>query len=502
MSGSSQHAARLVDGRRALVLGTFWSVAMRWSVKLLGLLSTFVLARILTPGDYGMVGMAMLVVGLTEVLVDFGAGTALMREPDASRSFIDSAWTLGAIQGLIVGTLLALAAPLAGLYFQEPRVVAVIWIIAPCIAIGSFGNIGVTLARKQLNFALEFRFTLLGKFIGVAVTIAAALLLRDYRALVIGIVAGYLSGLVLSYLMHPYRPRWCVAEFGAMWNFSKWLLISGIGQFGVRKIDEIAAGRLGDVAQFGVYSVGADIGQMLTGEIGPPINRALLPTLSALQSDPQRMRQAALKTLAVVATVVLPLGAGMALVAQPATAVLLGDKWAAAAQFIAVFALIGAVRVLTGPIPVLLLVMGHSRLQAANTWIEFAVFLAAAALLVPSFGFIGLAYARLVAAVVIASAYFISGRLYAALRFGDYVKAIWRPAVGVALMAAVLLLLFTAVDSGSAPVRELSMRIGVGAFVYIGWIAASWWSVGRPDGIERMVFDRIAAVSADTAAKG
>ena len=480
---------RAADPRRALIMGTLWSVGMRWSIKGLGLLSTVVLARILSPGDYGVVAMAMLAVGLAEVLIDFGANTALLREPHATPDFINSTWTLGIIQGLVVGGILALGAPLAGLHVKEPRVVWVIWAIAPCIVLGNFGNIGMTLARKELNFALEFRFSVAGKVIGVAITIAAAFALRDYRALVIGIAGGYLiGGLALSYVMHPYRPRWCTASFGAMWHFSKWLLISGIGQFAIRKADEIAAGRIGSTGQFGAYTVGADIGQLVTAEIGPPINRTLLPTFSALHEDSLRMKWAALKALAVVATVVLPLGVGMALVAPAATSVLLGHKWDSAVPFVAIFALIGAVRVISGPVATLLLVMGHSRLQASNVWIEFAVFGVAAFALVPHFGFIGLAYARLLSAVALTVVYVVSGRIYADMHLREWVAATWRPTVGVALMAALLPLL---PDLGREPVLELTLQVVIGALIYIGWIALSWIFSGRPDGIERMALDRL-----------
>lgn len=79
---------------------------MRWTNKGLGLISTPMLARILRPRDYGVVAMAMLVVGLAEVLIDFGVNTALLREPNASRDFSDSAWTLGVIQGVVLGVVL------------------------------------------------------------------------------------------------------------------------------------------------------------------------------------------------------------------------------------------------------------------------------------------------------------------------------------------------------------------------------------------------------------
>lgn len=476
------------DPRRALVVGTLWSVAMRWGIKGLGLLSTLVLARILTPGDYGVVAMAMLVVGLAEVLIDFGASTALLREPNADRGFIDSAWTLGVIQGFIVAGLLAIAAPLAGQYFQEPRVVAVIWVIAPFIALSSMGNIGITLARKQLNFALEFRYALIAKLIGVLVTVVAAILLRDFRALVIGVAAGHLSGMLLGYVMHPYRPRWCTTSFGAMWNFSKWLLIGGIGNFAIRKIDELAAGRLGTAAQFGAYTVGADIGQLVTAEVGPPINRTLLPTLSSMHEDVARMRQATLKVLAVVATVVLPLGVGLALVAPAATHVLLGAKWDAATPFVAIFALTGAARVLSGPFWTLLLVLGRTKLQASNVWIEFAIFVVAAVALVPTFGFVGLAYARLISAVAISAIYMVTGHYIAELSYTALAQALWRPVAGVALMAVVLPWF---ADADRVAALQLALLVGIGGVLYTGWITLSWWLAGRPDGIERMVFERL-----------
>ncbi|MEO8249449.1 MAG: polysaccharide biosynthesis C-terminal domain-containing protein [Burkholderiales bacterium] len=160
----------------------------------------------------------------------------------------------------------------------------------------------------------------------------------------------------------------------------------------------------------------------------------------------------------------------MSLVAVPATLVLLGDKWLAAVPFVAAFALIGSLRVLIGPIPTLLLVMGHSKLQATNAWIEFSVFVVAAAVLVPRFGFIGLAYSRLVSAIAIMMVHLANGRLYAGMRIGLMAGAIWRPPVGVAPMATLLPLL---ASGERAPLLELDLQIAAGAAVYFGWIAPS-----------------------------
>lgn len=179
---------------------------------------------------------------------------------------------------------------------------------------------------------------------------------------------------------------------------------------------------------------------------------------------------------------------GMALVADAATLMLLGDKWRAAIPFVAVFALIGSLRVLAGPIPTMLLVTGRSKLQAANACIEFSVFVVSALVLVPRHGFIGLAYSRLVSAIAISLVHFSTGRIFGEMRVGQIAATLWRPTVGVTLMAALLPLLS---DPVRGPLFELILKVAAGAAIYVSWIAASWWLAGRPDGIESMVLGRL-----------
>ena len=207
-----------------------------------------------------------------------------------------------------------------------------------------------------------------------------------------------------------------------------------------------------------------------------------------MHEDLERMRLATLKVLGVIATVVLPLGVGMALVAPVATPVLLGAKWDSAVPFVAIFALVGAARALSGPFWTLLLVLGRSKLQASNVWIEFAIFVVAAFALVPTFNLVGLAYARLVSSVAISAIYLVTAHVVAKLSYAALAQALWRPLAGVGLMVVVLPWF---ADAQRAPWLELTLLVGIGAVLYGGWIAASWWLAGRPDGIERMVFDRL-----------
>ncbi|MGC3961841.1 MAG: lipopolysaccharide biosynthesis protein [Rhodocyclaceae bacterium] len=472
----------------ALMRGTLWSLALRWFTRAIGLVSTIVLARLLLPDDYGVVAMAMLVTGLVEVFLASGADNALLRQPNATREYADSAWTMKVIEALIIAATVAAIAPLAAWYFKEPRVEPVMWALSLGFVIAGCGSVGPLLARKELNFALEVRLGVIAKVISFVVTVACAWWLRNYWALVIGVLTGHLSGAVLSYVLHAYRPRWSLQHVRELWSYSQWLLVSGIGNYFATKIDEFAAGRIGTPAELGLYRVSSELGTMVSTELGAPINRALLPVLAAMQSEPERMRRALMKTVAAVNTLTLPAGVGLALVAKPAVAVLLGAQWTGAVPYLQVFALLGAVRFIVGPYYTIFMATGQSRVLAKMSWCELILFAAFAIPLSAIHGVPGLAAAKLCSSVPMVMLWILLGHRHG-LRFGELVRQVARPLAGCALMA--LVLWWMPVVSVSALV-DLVVRMMLGAVAYGVWMAVSWHRCGRPEGVESMLFRRVA----------
>ena len=155
--------------QKGLLSGTVWMIGARWVTRCIGLLSMVILARLLAPQDYGLMAMAMLAYGLLETIAYAGVDLALMRKGADSREHFDTAWTIQLLQGGFVALLLLVAAPLTATYFSEPRVVAVIQLIALRAVIEGAQNIGIVSFRKELDFAREFRFTLYNKVINFLV---------------------------------------------------------------------------------------------------------------------------------------------------------------------------------------------------------------------------------------------------------------------------------------------------------------------------------------------
>ena len=474
--------------RSSLIRGAAWAMAMRWSIRGMGLISTVVLARILHPEDYGVIAMAFLVVGLLEAFMNVGAPQALVRLGATTNDYINSAWTLRGLQGLLIGGCLALAAPWAAAFFNEPRLKLVLLVLAVVQAPMGYSNIGMTLAYRDLHFATEFKWLFSTKVAAVCVTLVTALYVPDYRALLTGLVAGYVVEFILSYWLHPYRPSWDTRRIKELWAVSKWLLLSGLGGYVLGRFDQLVAAKIGSTQQYGLYTVGADIGQLPTSEVGGTLARPLFPILASLKHNWHEAEQTALHMLNTVNSVTFPLGVGLAVISQDATAVILGPKWAEAAPFLAGFALIGTIQSFHNPLTTLLNVAGYVKVQTYAIWLEFACFAAMSFYLIPNYNLMGLIYARIAAGLIKCLIVIFATSWRSSLKIKAIYTAVWPALFSAAAMGAVLIYLPIMVPHD---LTRLILKIAVGAATYITIMLILWHATGKPNGSIRYVLSKI-----------
>ena len=483
------------DGRDAtfrsagcIMKGAAWSVALRWAMRLLGLVSTAILARLLAPGDFGLVAMAMLVVAFVESWLSFGVATALIQNQSATREHYDTAWTLRIIQSAIVATGIAAGAPLAAAYFAEPRVMTVLWVLCPAVIVGGMANIGVVAFRKELEFHKEFKLQVAGKVLGFIVTVGAAFWLRNYWALVIGTVASYGVGCTLSYAMHPFRPRFSLARFRELWGYSQWMLVRSIGHFAEMRVDEVLVGGLGSTRQMGLYAVASEFARLPGSEIAAPLNQVLVPGFAKLQNEPHRLAAAYLNVLGTVSTVTLPAAIGLALVAREFILLLLGEQWIAAVPLLGYLAISHAIRTGESLSISLFLGSGWPRMAAAASWLSAALLVGVALTLLKSRGAEGVAMATIASGVVLMAFVFYAVTRVSEITAKDLLARLWRPAVASVLMAATV----AAVPGlGEGIVVDLVVKVLVGATTYCAGVLIAWRLAGSPDGAERFFLGHV-----------
>lgn len=315
--------------------GTVFTFLLRMVVRLLGLISLSVTARLLTPEDFGVAGTASLVLGLFLIMREVGMGDALIRQKDPDIYFIRTTWTLRVITSAIVTIiLLAVAAP-ASVLLNEPRVEEVIMILAFIPLIQSFASPASSFFIKNFHFGRELLLKSIHKLSVVSLTIYFAVTLQNYWALVYGNLFGAIVLVVLSQLFFPMKPIPSLRSGKYLSKFAFWMFWRSIAIYAVGRGDEFVVRRLTDTAQFGLYHAGRDLTRIFILELMQATTIAFFSVISRLRDEGPRFTNAIETMFSVAAIIATPAAIGLTLVAGEVVQILLGDQWGGAASIIA-----------------------------------------------------------------------------------------------------------------------------------------------------------------------
>lgn len=481
------------SNRSSVFRGAFLTVSTRWLDRVIGMISTLILARLLLPEDFGIIAMSSLVIGLVDVLLDLGVNVALVQNRQATQTHFDTAWTLRLIQTSLTTAVVILVAPLAGDYFGDPRVVPVLQVMALGLILAGLENIGVVDFQKQMQFGLEFRYLFLKRLTGFLTTVAAAWFLRSYWALVIGALTGRSLGVLLSYLMHPMRPRFSLEKLGEIFAVSQWMLVRGIGNYLNANLHRFLVGNRADTATMGGYSLANEIASMPSTELLAPLNRALFPAFVKARERAGELKRLFLLAQGVQSLVAIPAGVGLALVAHEAVLVLLGARWMLAVPFVQILALTNVAAAIMTSGSYVMITMGEVRNVALLTWANVAIFAVGAFVLLPGGDALSLAWLRMASVLVgLLLALLLLMRALPDLRFTDIAGTAYRPLAAAAIMSAAVLSLPNL--AGQPAVSALLLKIGAGLVSYAAIIMLLWWLAGRPDSAERYLLDKARAI--------
>ncbi len=467
------------------------TVAMRWSDRLIGLVSMVVLARLLVPADFGIIVMASVIVGLIDVLLDLGVSAALIHNSKTDRDDFDTAWTIRLIQSALAGIIIILSAPFAADYYNNPLVTDVLYVMALSVVIAGFENIGVVTFQKNMEFGKDFKFFFYKRFTGFVITLIAAFILHSYWAMVIGAFVGRIAGVILSYLMHPHRPSFQLSRFSNIWSFSKWVLLRNVGMYLDTQIDKALVGNRTDASTLGAYSVAKDVSSMPTTELLAPLGRVLFPVFVQKRDDPEIFARSVSTAVGVQVLIALPACIGLALVAEDAVLILLGPNWGLVAPLIQIMAYTNLLISLAHSGSYALLATGKVKLLAIVTWLQTILFLGTVIWLFPQSDATDIATIR-VFVVAVGSATLISIVLVQikTLSAGTYFKPMIRPLFATFTMAFVLVNLHPELVQ-MMPILRLIIEIFVGCIAYTGSIIFLWLLFGRPEGAESYLHKNI-----------
>jgi len=485
------------DSRRTLI-GATWMVLYKLFDRSLGLISTIVLARLLLPQDFGIVAMATSVIALLELLSAFNLDAALIQRHDASEDHFHAAWTLNFLGACGVAALLVIWAWPLSVYYREPRLTAVMFALAASTLIQGLENVGTVNFRKNLEFKREFRFLALKRVLPFFVTVPLAFWLRNYWALVAGVVVGRVGGVTASYVLHPFRPRLSLIRVMDLMHFSKWMLLHNLITFLKDRSSSFVIGRLSGLNGVGLFSVATEIASLPSTELIAPINRALLPIYAKLAKDPPALAKEFLSAMGTIALIGVPAVAGVAITAPNVVILLLGAKWLEAIPLLQILAFFGITQVLQTNAFAAFIALGKTRPFVLINSCHVAVLLLALIALTGPFGVIGAAWAYVIAALLLLPVNFAVIKIYLNLDALEYVERLWRPIVASTAMYYGVMHFgpeaSIEVSTGKA-VLALAAQVSLGAAIYTVAILLLWQVRGRPTGAETAALNLMRALA-------
>jgi lipopolysaccharide exporter len=478
----------------SIATGAVWMVGVRWMHRFVGLISIAVVARLLAPEDFGLVALATTVVAFLELFGQVQVDVALMRTQGADRDLYNSAWTLELLRGIALTLVLAILASPAAAFFSEPRVRSILYVIAVIQLLSSLQNIGTVEFRKELRFEREFLFEFSARIVGATLTIAAAYVLRNHWALVVGLAFHAMGRVSLSFVLSSYRPRLCFTRFGEIFHFSKWMILQNFA-YGVREqVPTFAVSRLLHVEVLGFFNAAREISALVTTELRAPIRRALYPGFTHLSMKSDALKVGYIDAFAILLLLSLPISAGLFAVADLTIAVFLGQQWMSSVPLVKILAMLGIVQSFGANTPLILNRIGRPELNAVAGIGYLLIFIPALFWATARYGVVGTAWALVYSGGLSILTEYALMRTVLRVRFSEIAVHCWRPILAAACMLAVLMFARNSlhdVIQGFPAVVLLAGMVVLGAIVYCSTALFAWWMSGAGAGAERRVLEML-----------
>jgi len=445
-----------------------WNYASFASGKVLVLVTMAVLARLLGPEEFGIVGFATLVTAYLAVLKDLGLGAAVIQRRSNVEDAAQTVFVLNLVIGVVLTTITILGAPLVASFFREPLVTPLLRVLGFTFVLESLGSMHVVLMKRNLEFRRMLIPDVGRSLVKGAVAIVTAATGFGVWALVWGQLAGVMAAVVLSWIVFPWRPSFRFERrlLPSLARFGGPLLVTNIQYAIWANLDYLVVGRMLGDAALGVYTLAYRLPELLIQSVWRVLAQAMFPIFSRIQDDKEALKRGFLATIRYTQIAIVPLSVGMFLTAEPLVEFMFGDQWSAAIPLLrvmAIFSLIGSIGVNVGDV---YKAIGRPGLLAKLSMIELGI-LVPALLYGAKFGIVGVAWAHAVVATIDTVVRLVFARFVIGVSIRDVAKELI-PSFGAGawLVAATLPVLW--LTASSSALTTVVAATATGSIAYFG----------------------------------
>ena len=478
----------------------FRSSAIFASARLIGrgldILAALVIARFLTPADFGMVMIALATLMVLEAATELPIVDALIREKEVRPGDVDTGFTLSFLRGTIIASImLALSVPISILY-DDPRLVLLIALLGLAPFLTGLRSPMMVMFAREVNYVPTATIDLIARIASFATAVVIAWQTGSYFSLLVVSIMPPLVITSLTYLWAPYRPRLSLENWSRLLSFAGWMSISRALATMSQEGDRFLIGGVLGKAPLGFFSMGRSVATTASWAIGMPLVSVMYPSLVKIRETTARLQQSYLRGQSMVAAAIMPISVFLMLMAEPLVRLGLGEQWLEVVPVIQILAPASALATLAMPTQALLLALEKPRQLAKREMLAALVAIPAVVLGAMTFGLIGAVIGRALANLFHTALSMEIIVRVAGISWRRQFLFVWR---SIAANGAMALFLFESLSwfrySSIAGELAAIALAGIGGLAIYGVTHIVLWILsGRPAGAEEFIIERLSTL--------
>lgn len=322
--------------KKKTLSGLIWQYAEKCGTQAVSFFVSIILARLLTPADYGLIGLITVFISIALVFARSGMGQALVQKKDANDEDFSTVFYFSLTVSVIMYFILFFTAPLIAGFYEESKLVPVIRVLGITIIIGAVYSVQQAKVQREMNFKKFFFATLIGTLISAGIGIVMAYMDFGVWALVWQQISAQFINIIILFVTVKWRPKliFSVQKMKQLFGYSWKLLCSALLDTVYNNIYSLIIGKFYSPADLGYYNRGKQYPMLVVENVNGSINSVIFPVLSKMQDEKERFKATVRRSMKTSTYIIFPLMAGLAAVAEPVVRIMLTDKWLPAVPFI------------------------------------------------------------------------------------------------------------------------------------------------------------------------
>jgi O-antigen/teichoic acid export membrane protein len=327
------------------ISSVLWSFLERFGTYLVLLITQIVLARLLLPADFGLIGMLTIFIAISQAFIDSGFDNALIQKKHTNQKDYSTVFYFNILIGFLCYGILFFSAPLIAEFFEQEKLVGLTRLVGLILVFNALGLIQLVKFKKELNFKVIAQVSVTANFLSAVIGIGLALMDYGVWALAFQMVSIYFLRSAFYWMKSHWRPSLVFSKqsFRQLFGFGSKLLISGIIDQIFQNIYLLVIGKLFTAKELGYYTQAQKFQEVPVVTLASVVGNVTFPAFSKIQDDDERLRIGFRKMIKLLVFVNFPMMLGLAVIAQPLFLLLLGEKWLPAVPYFQILCISGMI---------------------------------------------------------------------------------------------------------------------------------------------------------------